>query len=404
MQSVTNSSRLRIGLTIALTAVLALAFQAVDIDQASAYPQFQFSTYNARCNICHFSPSGGGLINGFGRDEAGDTISRGGSGGFLHGAWTPPDFLALGADVRGAGLIRDNADEPQLLAFPMQVDLYARAEVSGFSANVVLGLRGVARSVPPEDGGDRGVLDRLVSREHYLMYQSGEYYARAGRFHAPYGLRHQDHSVYSRRYLGQHTLEETYNLSGGFVSDAYEYHITAFAPAPVLLLSGNESLDSAPVGNDGFGGALYYENRNEDQDGAFGVQARVNLEEEVSTFMVGGLYKAYYEDLSLMVLGQLDVGMKAFGSDVDDADPQLLLGAHLGVTYFLTQGIMLTSMVERYDPDLLLSKSGRDSVNLSVQYFPYAHIELHLLGKLEFQGEDYGSPSPLGLLMFHYYL
>src|SRR5947208_7418703 len=71
---------------------------------AAAYPQFQFSTGTTRCGQCHYSPSGGGLITQWGRDESADTISLGGNGGFLHGAWTPPSWLALGLDFRYAGI------------------------------------------------------------------------------------------------------------------------------------------------------------------------------------------------------------------------------------------------------------------------------------------------------------
>lgn len=389
----------RLGLAAALVALVHLG----GAGSADAYPQFQFSTYSARCNMCHFSPSGGGLINGFGRDEAGDTISRGGSGAFLHGAWDPPEWLSLGADLRGAFIAKDNWLEPQFIGIPMQADVYARVAHAGFSFNATAGLRAVARGLPTPPGQDRGVLDRLVSREHYLMYETGYWYARAGRFHAPYGLRTQDHSQYIRRYLGQHTMEETHGLSGGMVKDEWEFHVTAFAPAPVWLLSGNEALDSAPVGSDGYGGVFYYERRNEDQTGAFGMQAKVDIASEVSRYWLGGLYKRFYEDQSIMVLSQLDLGLGAFSAGVD-TDPQLLLSAHLGMTYFLTQGIMLGGYLERYDPDALLPGTARDSASVTVQYFPYAHVELQLLGRLEFQGEEYGSPAPMGLLMFHYYL
>ena len=68
--------------------------------RADAYPQFQFSSGTNRCSQCHYSPAGGGLITQWGRDESGDTISLGGDGGLLHGAWSPPSWLALGADIR----------------------------------------------------------------------------------------------------------------------------------------------------------------------------------------------------------------------------------------------------------------------------------------------------------------
>ena len=52
-------------------------------ERADAYPQFQLSLGPDRCTACHFSPAGGGLLNDYGRDEAGSTISRGGDGRFL---------------------------------------------------------------------------------------------------------------------------------------------------------------------------------------------------------------------------------------------------------------------------------------------------------------------------------
>src|SRR5262249_44890220 len=60
--------------------------------RAQAYPQFQFSSGTNRCSQCHYSPAGGGLITSWGRDESGDTLSLGGDGAFLHGAWSPPSW------------------------------------------------------------------------------------------------------------------------------------------------------------------------------------------------------------------------------------------------------------------------------------------------------------------------
>lgn len=374
---------LRWGLALAAGA---LALAGGGIEPASAYPQFQFSTYNTRCDLCHYSPTGGGLINGYGRDESSQTISSmGGDGGFLHGLWKPPEWLALGVDLRGAALAKKNSEVPQYLAFPMQADLYTRLAFGSVSLNATVGARGAAR--PPR--GD--VLGRLISREHYLMWQTGEIYARAGRFMVPYGLRLQDHSAYIRRYLGQHTLEETYNLSVGKVGNAWEVHFTGFMPPPVL-----------GVGPKATGGAMYYERRNSDETGAYGMQTRVAVTDDDTQYWLGGVGKHWSDEKSILLLSQLDLGLQTFGAD--DIDPRMQLSAHVSATYFWRQGWMLGTALERYDPDLLLKGTGRDSINLSVQYFPRAHFELMLLGKLEFQGEDYASPKPMGLLMLHYYL
>jgi hypothetical protein len=90
---------------------------------ARAYPQFQLSTGADRCSACHFSPAGGGLLNDYGRDEAGDTISGRGDGRFLYGAWSPPAWLQLGADLRAAAGAKDSLDAAYGLAFPMQSDI-----------------------------------------------------------------------------------------------------------------------------------------------------------------------------------------------------------------------------------------------------------------------------------------
>src|SRR5436190_24391958 len=71
--------------------------------RGDAYPQFQLMQ-EASCSACHLSPAGGGLLNDYGRDEAGSTISRGGDGRLLHGAWIPPEWFAVGGDFRFAFL------------------------------------------------------------------------------------------------------------------------------------------------------------------------------------------------------------------------------------------------------------------------------------------------------------
>jgi hypothetical protein len=202
---------------------------------AEAYPQFQFSSGTARCAQCHYAPAGFGLLTSWGRDESADTISRGGDGGFLHGAWTPPDWLALGGDVRYAALRNDvgGTGAPEVASFPMQAELYGRAAFgdTGVSLYVAGGIRGATRATVT------GALIHSVapiSREHYLMWKPSATgpYVRVGRFYAPYGLRFAEHIYYVRRYSGFNLYEETYNLSGGYLDENWEVHATAFTSPP----------------------------------------------------------------------------------------------------------------------------------------------------------------------------
>jgi hypothetical protein len=64
---------------------------------------------------------------------------------------------------------------------------------------------------------------------------------------------------------------------------------------------------------------------------------------------------------------------------------------------------MLTGAYEKFDSDLDISATFRDAYRFEVQYFPWAHWELHLLNKIELQA-DYSTPTFLSLLMVHYYL
>ncbi|HKA90358.1 MAG TPA: hypothetical protein VKE22_22000 [Haliangiales bacterium] len=365
---------------------------------ALAYPQFQLSTGNVRCSQCHFAPAGGGLINGYGRSEAGDTISAGGDGRFLHGLWEPPSWLGLGADVRVAGLMVHQSQDPQpaenhtkttdFEVFPMLADLYGRVQVAGqFSASVTLGFRGKTR---PE----QSAAARLISRNHYLMWREGPtgWYVRAGRFYAPYGLRLPEHTAYIERFLGFDVLEESYNVSGGYVGDEWELHLTAFTADFI-----RES-----VGQGGSGGAAYFEHRPT-QALAWGAQARVSAGSETTRSQGGLVGKAFLDGPRILLLAEADLVRETF----KDAGPgRWQLAGYLGAAWLPVRGWMVQLMLERWDEDLARSGVARDAIGAELQWFPTAHVELSLYGRLQVigTGSSDGSPSQVVLLQAHYYL
>jgi hypothetical protein len=353
---------------------------------AEAYPQFQFSTDNARCTMCHFSPAGGGLVNAWGREEATDTISRGGDGAFLGGAWEPPEWLALGADLRLASGVHDTpATGYDTLLFPMQADVYSRAQFGAVSINLTVGLRRPARSRNPP------AYTYVASREHYLMYQpkSSGLYVRAGRFYAPYGLRHVDHTTYVRRDLGFYVGEETYGVSGGYLSgDNSELHVSAFVRDPIY-----------GVGPEGFGAAALYEKRFADATAAWGVQSKVQIGSESQTYWTGGTFKYWFSSLDLLLLSEVDLGMQQV--DTPGADAIFKGLSHVNLSHFLTTGVMLGATLEAKHSDLRLRGKDAESFMLSAQYFPKAHYEIMVLGKAE---RTRNTNDLLTLLMFHYYL
>ncbi len=352
---------------------------------ADAYPRFQLSSGSVRCQDCHLSPAGGGLIDDYGRLEASDTISRGGDGALLHGAWEPPSWLALGGDLRAATGVKHEGDERDALAFPMQLELYGQAGAGGVSLYLAAGLRGGARDPQPP------LVERLASREHYVMFQRDALYVRAGRFFPVFGLRAPDHTAYTRRYLGFGILEEPYGVAAGWAGATWEGHLHAYVPRPIAFLG---------AGPRARGVAASYERRLADDRAALGAQARWATTEDDRVTTAGVVGKRWFDRAGLLVLGEVDVQRQDFDGGLPG---RWQLAVQAGATQTVTRGVLVGVTVHRWHPDLAL-RAARDAFDVDVQYFPWAHVELHLLGRVSAQGNNYDEPGFLGLLQLHYYL
>jgi hypothetical protein len=219
------------------------------------------------------------------------------------------------------------------------------------------------------------------------------WYARAGRFHAPAGLRGQDHTVYVRRYQGSNIWEEPFAVSGGKVEDAWEAHVTAFAPVPTVA-QGAGPRDLGVVG--------YYERRlGDDETTIIGGQARIAHGPDSGRYGLGGVGKRWWEGGKLLFSGQLDLTLQDFAAG--DSPSRAQLAGYLGATWFPKTGFMVTASAERFDPDLAVKNLWRDAYGLALQYFPLAHWEIMVQGKVELPG-NYGRAQTLGFLQLHYYL
>lgn len=364
--------------TLILAVLLGLAAPA------AAYPRFQLSTGAASCSECHLTPTGGGLLTDYGRLEAGDTISRGGDGALLHGLWTPPSWLALGGDLRGAAMIKAADGERDVAAFPMQADLAVRAGGAGLSFNLIVGLRGAARDPSPP------FVERLGSREHYLMYQRGTRYVRAGRFFTPMGLRLPDHTAYVRRYLGFGLSEEPYGLGAGVVRGDWEAHLHAFVPNPVPLLG---------AGPRAKGVAASYQRRILDLSASVGAGLRYATSADDTRVLLDGTGQRWFEGTGLMLEGEVALQRQSFAT----GPTRWQLGSYLGASQLLTRGVWLVAGVHHWQPDLAL-RSWRDAAEVVLQYFPRAHIELYWLNRASAVGNDLDAPGFLSQLQLHYYL
>jgi hypothetical protein len=357
-------------------AVFVSSLMTVVTSRAHAYPQWQLSTGSVRCSQCHFAPGGGGLVTEYGRDELGGEQSTfGGNGAFLHGMARLPGWLAVGGDFRGAYAAQAVQDPTgtQQAAFPMQADLQVRMAAGDISIYATGGLRGQARSnvaLVPDQNYQPISTSRLISREHYLMWRPGALgaYARLGRFYAPFGLRLAEHVLYVRRDLGFNQLEESYNLSFGHVGESGEVHITAFAPDVLRHMGGRTT-----------GIAIYGERRVLDDTGLIGAQGKLEVGDG-SARAIGGLVgKSYLSGWKTLFFAEADLVRVMTPGD----DSSQFVGA-AGAAVLAFRGSMLTLVGERRQTDLRVRDTATNAAALLVGWFPYAHIEFQLMGRVQF--------------------
>jgi hypothetical protein len=360
---------------------------------AAAYPQWQFSSGTSRCSQCHFSPAGGGLVTSYGRDAVGDDLSSlTGNGAFAHGLVELPDWLALGLDVRGAALDNDAGNpRPKWAVFPMQADAQGRAAAGAFSLSATVGYRGQARNANDPVAADNyqpQAASRFISREHYLMWRPEALgpYVRAGRFFAPYGLRLAEHTTYVRRDLGFGLLEESYALSGGLVRPDWELHVTADGP-DFLRQSGNREA----------GGAALFERRFFDALAA-GADARLAFANGAGRYQGGLFGKGYLAPLRTLLMAELNLVQHAI-SGVSGSRQFVGLG---GVTIFPVRGLWLAGFLERNQTAVSAKASATNALDGQINWFPYPHFELVVLGRLQ---QPSGQEAARTLLFqLHYFL
>lgn len=382
-----------LGLLVGSLVVLAISLIPT---AAEAYPQWQFSSGTTRCSQCHYSPAGGGLLTNYGRDAIGEDLSTWeGDGSFLHGATELPDWLKLGFDWRMAFLATDDGgpDQPKSALFPMQLDSHLRLEFDAFSFNAIGGFRAQARTTEggpvPENNFQPGNENRLVSREHFVSWQPSTRgaYVRAGRFFAPFGLRMAEHIVYVRRDLGFNNLQESYNLSGGYLENEWEAHVTVFAPDYVQN-----------TGTQEMGAAAYYERRLRGETAGIAAQAKYAMGDAGARAIGGLVGKLFIEPAHLLILGEGNI----IHQMPDGTDAAQQFAGLFGASFLPVRGIMLTAFGERFASDLRNSNAAVNAGTGLLSWFPYPHFEVQLVGRM--QAASTGDPIKTVLAQFHYFL
>jgi hypothetical protein len=195
----------------------ALLLLALLSTAAHAFPEMVRHEY-VNCAACHVSPSGGGILNSYGRQSSQAVLSTWGSEDEakpFYGLFGQKDWLDTAAFGRAVQTAQTNSQVSQGYLWWMQAELEAAAHFgpdSKWTADLDLGVSpDVLNSIlAPGDSP-------LSSPRHYLMYQpTDELSFRAGKFLLDYGVYFPEHTIATRQGIGFDEGMETYNLEAGY--------------------------------------------------------------------------------------------------------------------------------------------------------------------------------------------
>ena len=316
-----------------------------------AFPELVRRGYG-NCIVCHYSPTGGGLLTAYGRALTSEVLTARGTpdeGQFLYGLFHLPEPVALGGDFRFLGSIMNSSHGVATNLIPMQMDLEAAATVGKFTVDATGGMDN--NSNP-------------ISRRHYLIYKpTDELSFRAGRFMPAYGINTEDHALAIKQGIGQDQGAETYNLEAAWLGENWNFYLTGIFGRPDNPNLGAETGASASA-------SLYFADRYKVGISYYYGYRPVATRQLMGPFAILGFTPHFFmlAELDFQWLStQGGLGSQWGPVDYVRLDYEVIQGLH----FYLTQE--LSKLFINYDP------SYNDAYGIGVQFFPRPHYEINAL-------------------------
>jgi hypothetical protein len=199
---------------------------------AWAFPEMVRHNYT-QCTSCHVSPTGGALLNSYGRQQAAELLSTWSSENeeqFLHskvGKDLADKGLLFGGDVRWIQTYIKNDNREKARSFPMMANFIGAYQSDRFTAVVSVG------EVHEQNKG--GVHGNFKASEYYgLLNITDEVAVRAGRFLPAFGVNMPDHSLNSRYMIGFIPILRFDTVEASYLSENWTI-IAAAARTPLSI-------------------------------------------------------------------------------------------------------------------------------------------------------------------------
>jgi hypothetical protein len=323
---------------------------------AQAYPDMIRHNY-VNCSACHVAPTGGGVLNAYGRSMSNEILSTWGSEReveFLHGTLPEnriQDWFNIGGDIRGIQVHRESPDKISERFFVMQSSLELAASLKKFTGVMSIGYADPVNKT----------IRWTVSPRFYLQWSPlDELAIRSGRFTPVFGINVPYHTVPNRQSLGfspgqeRDTIEtvwsgETWNLAAS-LSQTPHGPVTPSQRETLTTLQLNRTFaDSYRAGLSYLKGATQDFNRE-----AFSAHALCGISEKI----------AYITEFTVQKLNpansQATTGLYHFS--------QML--------YELSKGWNIYLMEDYEKSNLDDSRTLSNSLGPGIRMFPRPHFEL----------------------------
>lgn len=324
--------------------------------EACAFPDLIRHHY-VNCTACHVAPTGGGLLNPYGRSMSREVLSA--SGGereveFLHGILpeeSMPEWLLPGGDIRVLQVHTESPDRKAGRTIFMQ---------GGFEFGVVKGpVTGViflGQAVPePRDV-------RWVAPRYYLLVNATEQLSvRGGRFVPAFGLNIPYHTLPTRQGLGFGANQERDAAEIVWSGEQWNWAVSGSRSAPNVPVALRENLATLQVNRTfldshrvGFS-VLKGSSKSLERDAA-GVQGVFGFTEKI----------AYLTEFDYFwnhpVAGGATTGLSHFS--------QLIWEVRKGWQPYLMETYMKSNLSD--------SSTLMDSRGVGLRYYPRPHFEIDL--------------------------
>lgn len=161
------------------------------------------------CVACHVNPTGGGILNDYGRVLSSELMSTIKTKNFqnpFYGLVHNTPTVKWGGQVRTIQTRSENNFRERGRSFLMQNNLEAAVYVKDFIAVATVGTREGPKEFNPDKGD-------FISERHYLLWNIDQTTrVKVGKFRQAFGLQDPNHTRLTKNLLGFGSYSETYQL------------------------------------------------------------------------------------------------------------------------------------------------------------------------------------------------